>query len=136
MYDRPDAQLVWVPFCYMLWRGPIRSRRAGLKIRTHWRRDALWGRDDGGVSEECKFFKKILASWYPVSIVWPLVRTSGVVAQLEERHNGIVEVRGSRPLGSTTFKNGIRKGAVFVLWGSVGGIDGRQYYASVSRLGF
>jgi hypothetical protein len=29
--------------------------------------------------------------------------TYGAVAQLEERHNGIVEVVGSIPIGSTTF---------------------------------
>ena len=38
---------------------------------------------------------------------------SGVVAQLEERHNGIVEVRGSRPLGSTTLKRPVRKAGLF-----------------------
>ena len=31
-------------------------------------------------------------------------RTCGAVAQLEERHNGIVEVVGSNPIGSTNQK--------------------------------
>jgi hypothetical protein len=30
----------------------------------------------------------------------------GAVAQLEERHNGIVEVVGSNPIGSTIFRRG------------------------------
>ena len=35
------------------------------------------------------------------SVTW-----SGVVAQLVERLNGIQEVRGSNPLGSTSYFNG------------------------------
>ena len=34
-----------------------------------------------------------------------IYRTDGVVAQLEEHHNGIVGVRGSNPLGSTILRS-------------------------------
>lgn len=38
----------------------------------------------------------------------------GAVAQLEERHNGIVEVVGSIPIGSTIFLNHRLRGGFFV----------------------
>ena len=88
-----------------------------------------------GMGKNANFSKKLLAFEDPVSIVSPLDFLSGVVAQLEERHNGIVEVRGSRPLGSTTFRNGIRKGAVFVFrdWA---GFDGSEGVNHSQFLGF
>lgn len=82
-----------------------------------------------GTGKNANFPKKLLAFEDAVSIVSPLDFLSGVVAQLEERHNGIVEVRGSRPLGSTTFRNGIRKGAVFV-FGTGRDLTGRRVESS------
>ncbi len=40
-----------------------------------------------------------------VRLDWqPLFHLAGVVAQLVEHHNGIVGVRGSNPLGSTSLR--------------------------------
>ena len=45
------------------------------------------------------------------SIFWPLARAIGLLAQLVERLNGIEEVSGSNPLGSTNFPR--RKAGIF-----------------------
>jgi hypothetical protein len=46
-----------------------------------------------------------------VFATWPVARAGrriiGAVAQLGERYNGIVEVRGSIPLGSTNLIEGL-----------------------------
>ena len=49
-------------------------------------------------------------------------RTGGAVAQLGERYNGIVEVRGSIPLGSTNNNRGLAgdgEALVFMSWARV-----------------
>lgn len=53
----------------------------------------MWGYIVGQGVEMCKFF-------YLCDFV--VCCGFGAVAQLGERYNGIVEVRGSTPLGSTT----------------------------------
>ena len=59
-------------------------------------------RDEGPQGEDLRR-KKLVDATRPRPLLSSLSSIDGAVAQLEERHNGIVEVVGSIPIGSTIY---------------------------------
>jgi hypothetical protein len=57
----------------------------------------------------------------------------GAIAQLGERYNGIVEVSGSIPLGSTKWKGPVRKSWAFFVNGHVDAAPAMTAYALANR---
>jgi predicted transposase YbfD/YdcC len=77
------------------WHGLIRGHWAGVEIRNHWRRDALWGEDDSRTRK-------------PTALANLALIRSALLARLGEQHPG-----ASLPPLMETFAND--PGAAFAL---------------------